>query len=137
MQKWLPSREHSSELVEVRDTGSIGRGLFLTTEAHAGLCLGKFESIEIPAYESQIIEKTSLGAYVWEHKSKADWLLLPFGWINFINHSRFPNCAARWIETSSGWQIALYCLTDISEDAQLFIDYGCEDAELGFAPEPE
>jgi hypothetical protein len=137
MQKWLPSRELSSELVEVRDTGSIGRGLFLTIEVLAGHCLGKFESIEIPAQESSIIEKTSLGAYVWEHKSKSEWLLLPFGWINFINHSRSPNCVARWTESSSGWQVALYCLTDISEDTQLFIDYGCEDSELGFEPDAE
>ena len=134
MQKWLPSSELASELIDVRDTGLIGRGLFLTTNVRAGICLGKFESIEIDAQESASIEKMSLGAYVWEHKSKSGWLLLPFGWINFINHSRRPNCVARWTEKSSGWQVELYCLSDIAEDAQLFIDYGCDDSELGFAP---
>lgn len=121
-------------LVELRQIDGMGRGVIAKKAIPAGKVLGRAETIEISPADDALIEKSIVYNYVWQHRSKSDWSLLPFGWISFLNHSRTPNCRAVWFEADTGWVIELVTARAIEPGEQLFIDYGCTDEELGFSP---
>jgi hypothetical protein len=122
-------------MTDIRVAGRMGRGVYACRYIPAGTLLGQFAAIEIGPRDQAAIERTVLNAYLWQHKQKPEWGLLPFGWICFLNHSRMPNCETHWLETPAGWLAELRSLRPIAENAQLFIDYACSDEELGFMPD--
>lgn len=108
--------------LEVRMTNTMGRGVFARAPVAEGELLGTFHSICIPPAEVPPLVGTTLSRFWFEDEADGS-ALLALGEIEFVNHSRTPNCEQRWRDGVGGAVVEFYALRAIAAGEQLTMDY--------------
>jgi uncharacterized protein len=116
----------------VRNTKTMGRGVFAISPIASGELIGFFPTVLIDAAQRPALENTVISQFWFVDEREA---ALVMGFPELINHSDTANVGHRFLQSPTGEVAEFRALRDIQEGEQLFLDYGFdhpEDAEVYF-----
>jgi SET domain-containing protein len=109
----------------VRNTQSMGRGVFALAAVAKGELIGTFPTVLIEAAQRPALEDTVISQFWFLGERDA---ALVMGFPELINHSDDANVAHKFTKTPTGEVAEFRALRAISGGEQLFLDYGFENA---------
>ena len=128
----LPSRHENEKgpLLEVRDAGVMGRGVFAVRRIGKGELVEACPVIPLSAADEKRLAGTTLDHYLfaWGEDSEGACLVLGLG--SLFNHSAAPNTVACRVEAKA--RMEFFALRDIAAGEQVFVDYHWKKAEYHF-----
>ncbi|MET0211147.1 MAG: SET domain-containing protein-lysine N-methyltransferase [Burkholderiaceae bacterium] len=111
-------------LVEVRESGIHGRGVFALRRIPRGALLGTYEGRRYSEQEAARATFDSALTYLF---ALSDGSTIDGGQggnaTRHLNHACAPNCEAREVATDGVLQLRIHALTRIEAGEELFLDY--------------
>jgi uncharacterized protein len=107
----------------VRNTTTMGRGVFALMPIAKGDLIGTFPTITIPETERAIMENSVISQFWFLDKQGG---ALVTGFPQLLNHSDEPNVGHRFYMSPVGEIAEFRALRPIQEGDQLFLDYRFE-----------
>jgi SET domain-containing protein len=110
----------------VRNTPTMGRGVFAMVPIAKGDLIGVFPTITIGNTERALIENTVVSQF-WFLDQRGGALVAGFPLL--LNHSEQPNVGHKFVASPVGEVAEFSAIRAIQESEQLFINYGFGSAE--------
>src|SRR4249920_3742638 len=117
----------SSDLVEIRDAGSMGRGVFAVLRIPAGTLLFSDPVILVPKNQCPKVPVLDAIAFIWPDVMGDGQSMhaIVLGMGTLLNHSKSPNVDLTFDKYPD--RVDFYALRDIEPHEQLTHDYGYDD----------
>jgi uncharacterized protein len=110
----------------VRNTRTMGRGVFAISAVAKGDLIGVFPTVFIDAAQRQALENTVISQFWFVGEDDA---ALVMGFPELINHSESANVGHRFLASPTGEIAEFRALRAIHEGEQLFLDYRFDSAD--------
>jgi len=104
---------------------SLGRGMgvYVVDAQSGGTIIDVSCSWELSPSEIQLIDKTSIEGFWFDHPNKPGWGLFPVGLAGMINHSIYSNAKLTWLEESKRYWGLLELTQDLGPGDEVLINY--------------
>jgi uncharacterized protein len=110
----------------VRNTRTMGRGVFAIVPVAAGELIGLFPTVLIEAWQRPALENTVISQFWFIGDRDA---ALVMGFPELINHSEHANVGHRFMASLTGEVAEFRAVRGIQEGEQLFLNYGFDSPE--------
>lgn len=112
-----------TDLIDVRDAGFLGRGVFAKKNISKGKFLGVYNGEKIDSKQCDDRVSRGKGHYIFEFENGIFFDGKIGGdWTSMINHNR--NCNVEAISDTPSQTIKLYTVKCVRKTEQLFLNYG-------------
>jgi len=111
------------EMIKVKMTPKMGRGLFAAVSINKGQIIHRAEIIKV--LDSEVDKCPALAAYVFMYNKKYSAMALGYGAL--FNHSKEPNVDYYFTKFENRQVLEFVATRDIAPEEELFIFYGGED----------
>jgi uncharacterized protein len=110
----------------VRNTKTMGRGVFAIAPIAKDDLIGVFPTVLIDAAQRPTLEHTVISQFWFVDERDA---ALVMGFPELINHSDTANVRHRFVSSPTGEVAEFHAIRAIQEGEQLFLDYGFDSPE--------
>ncbi len=110
----------------VRNTKTMGRGVYAISAIAKGELIGVFPTVLIDAAQRPALENTVISQFWFLGERDA---ALVMGFPELINHSDTANVGHRFLASATGEVAEFRALRAIQEGEQLFLNYGFDHPE--------
>jgi hypothetical protein len=108
-------------MIEVRDAGPRGRGVFATEAIAEGTLLEECPVIVLPASEIEALETTTLSDYYFRWGGMGDEAAIALGFGSLYNHADVPN--AMYVRKYEARMLAFFAVRAIAEGEEIVVSY--------------
>jgi uncharacterized protein len=113
--------EHGRSLLEIRDAGPRGRGVFAVCVIEEGTLLEECPVIVVPEHQVAALGETALADYYFQWGGMGDEAAIALGFGSLYNHSDVPN--AMYVCQREAQILAFYAVKRIAAGEEVVVSY--------------
>jgi uncharacterized protein len=110
-----------SDLIEIRNTKKMGKGVFALEYLPEGLLLERSPVIVMSAAEQKLLDQTRLHDYIFTWGEAEDQCAMALGYVPLYNHAPVSNC--EYVMDFDNSTISIITVRPIAKGEELFVNY--------------